>query len=144
MSADMQDLAQQAAKNGEPVGGGVVPCTVVSDAREAARFYAKAFGGVVQQMMPPESEGGKVMHCHMLINGGSLIFNDAFPEHGFPLQPPQSFVLHLQVDDVQAWWTRAVDAGCTVTMPLDVQFWGQRYGQVKDPFDVIWSLGGEP
>jgi PhnB protein len=45
---------------------------------------------------------------------------------------------------VKAWWQRAVDAGCEVTMPLDVQFWGQRYGQVKDPYGIIWSLGGEP
>ena len=54
------------------------------------------------------------------------------------------YVLHLQVDDPKAWWQRAVDAGCTVTMPLDVQFWGDRYGQVKDPFDIVWSIGGKP
>jgi PhnB protein len=142
MSVETQE--QPKTQTGAPVGGGVVPCTVVPDAREAARFYAKAFGGVVQNMMPPESEGGKVMHCHMLVNGGSLIFNDAFPEHGFPYLPPQSYVLHLQVDDPKAWWQRAVDAGCTVTMPLDVQFWGDRYGQVKDPFDIVWSIGGKP
>lgn len=142
MSIDTQEKPQTSA--GAPVGAGVTPCTVVPDSREAARFYARAFGGEVQQMMPPESVGGKVMHCHMLINGGSLIFNDAFPEHGFPYLPPQSYVLHLQVDDVKAWWQRAVDAGCEVTMPLDVQFWGQRYGQVKDPYGIIWSLGGEP
>jgi PhnB protein len=135
---------QEQAKAGATVGNGVVPCTVVSNANEAADFYTQAFAGEVQQKIPDMKNPDKLMHCHMIINGGSLIFNDAFPEYGMPLQPPQSFVLHLQVDDVKAWWQRAVDAGCTVTMPLDVQFWGDRYGQVKDPFGVTWSLGGKP
>jgi PhnB protein len=140
MSVDTQEQLKAGAK----VGNGVVPCTVVSNANQAADFYAQAFGGEVQQKIPDQKDPTKLMHCHMIINGGSLIFNDAFPEYGFPLQAPQSFVLHLQVDDVKSWWQRALDAGCTVTMPLDVQFWGDRYGQVKDPFGVTWSLGGAP
>ena len=140
MSVDVQEQV----KTGAAVGAGVVPCTVVPDSREAVKFYEKAFGAQLQQIMPPEGEPGPVMHCHMLINGGSLIFNDAFPEHGFPYKPPQAYVLHLQVDDPQAWWDRALAAGCTVTMPLDVQFWGDRYGQLKDPYDIVWSIGGRP
>jgi PhnB protein len=140
MSVDVQEQSNAKAR----VGAGVVPCTVVTNAREAVKFYEKAFGGELQQIMPAVDEPGPIMHCHMIINGGSLIFNDAFPEHGFPYLPPQAYVLHLQVDDVQAWWKRAVDAGCTVTMPLDVQFWGDRYGQLKDPYDIVWSIGGKP
>ena len=43
-------------------------------------------------------------------------------------------------DEIDAWWKRAVDAGCEVTMPLDVMFWGDRYGQLRDPFGVSWAM----
>jgi PhnB protein len=65
---------------------------------------------------------------------------DAFPEHGYGLEAPQSFVLHLQVDDVEVWWNRAVAAGAEVAMPLDDMFWGDRYGHLRDPFGVTWAL----
>jgi PhnB protein len=52
------------------------------------------------------------------------------------------FTIHLQVDDADAWWERAVAAGCDVRMPLEDQFWGDRYGSLRDPFDVDWSIGG--
>ena len=42
--------------------------------------------------------------------------------------------------DVDAWWKRAVDAGCEIAMPLERQFWGDRYGQVRDPFGVTWAM----
>jgi len=45
------------------------------------------------------------------------------------------------VDDADAWWARALEAGATVKMPLADQFWGDRYGQLTDPFGHIWSLG---
>lgn len=48
--------------------------------------------------------------------------------------------MHLDVDDADAWWKRAVEAGATVTMPLAMQFWGVRYGKLRDPFGVNWSL----
>ncbi len=46
----------------------------------------------------------------------------------------------LLVDDAQAWWSRAVEAGAEIVMPLDVQFWGDLYGQLRDPFGVTWAL----
>lgn len=49
--------------------------------------------------------------------------------------------MHLQVDDADLWWNRAVEAGATVVLPLETQFWGDRYGQVKDPFGFTWSIG---
>src|SRR5829696_9132571 len=49
--------------------------------------------------------------------------------------------LHLQVDDIDAWWTRAVAAGAEIVMPLALQFWGDRYGQIRDPFGVLWAMG---
>ncbi len=123
-----------------PVSAGVIPCLSVSDANAAAVFYAKAFAGEVLNKIPAD-DGKRLIHCHMRINGGSFIFNDCFPEYGHPLKDHQGYVLHLQVDDVDAVWKRAVDAGCTVAMPLERQFWGDRYGQVVDPFGVRWAMG---
>ena len=65
---------------------------------------------------------------------------DTFPEFGVVNQPSASHTLHLDVDDVDAWWNRAVAAGATVTLPLEQQFWGARYGKLRDPFGVNWSL----
>ena len=44
------------------------------------------------------------------------------------------------VDDIEAWFKRGVDAGCTVVTPIDTMFWGDRWGQVKDPFGVTWGM----
>ena len=65
---------------------------------------------------------------------------DASPDHGHPLETPGTFMLHLQVDDVDAWWKRAVEAGAEVLMPVSEMFWGDRYGQLRDPFGVKWSI----
>jgi len=121
--------------------GGVTPYISVSDASAAAAFYARAFGAEEINRVPAD-DGRRLMHCHLRINGGPLMLNDPFPEYGYPLQTPQGFVLHLQVDDVEAWWNRAVEAGLEIVMPLEVQFWGDRYGQLRDSFGITWSLGG--
>lgn len=133
------DIETKASASTE-LKGGVVPCLMIRDANEAADFYEKAFGGQVQVKTPDFKDPNRLLHCHMIINGGSLIFNDAFPEAGHPLVPPQAYVLHLQVDDADAWWKRAIDAGCVEVMKLEKQFWGDRYGQVRDPYGVTWSI----
>jgi len=107
----------------------------------ASAFYQKAFAAQEVMRMPAE-DGKRVMHCHLVVNGGHLMMSDSFPEYGHPAQTPAAVTLHLQVDDADAWWERAVAAGCEVTMPLDNQFWGDRYGQLKDPFGFSWSIGG--
>jgi PhnB protein len=123
-----------------PTVTGVTAHVCVRDANAAADLYQRAFGAeVLQRLAAPD---GKLMHCHLRINGGNLFINDAFPEHGCPLEAPQSFALHLQVDNADAWWKRAVDGGLTITTPIDLAFWGDRYGQLRDPFGVTWSIGG--
>ena len=122
-----------------PVLGGVAPYLGVSNAGKAADFYAKAFGATEVMRMPPD-EKGRYMHIHLVINGGSVMLADAFPDHGHPLETPGAFMLHLQVDDVDAWWKRAVEAGAEVLMPVSEMFWGDRYGQLRDPFGIKWSI----
>ena len=85
--------------------------------------------------------GRRLMHVHLVINGGSVMLSDPFPEHGSPHKEPQAFMLHLQVDGIDAAFQRAVDAGAHVTLPVQLKFWGDRYGQLRDPFGVAWSMG---
>jgi PhnB protein len=68
------------------------------------------------------------------------MMSDCFPEMGMASQPSNNFTMHLHVSDVDAWWNRAVEAGAEVTMPLQVMFWGDRYGRLRDPFGINWSL----
>jgi PhnB protein len=122
--------------------GGITPHITIRDrkAAEAIDFYRKAFGA--QELMRHPTDDGRLMHAHLKINGGSLMLHDDFPEHmGGPSQPAASFVLHLQVPDADAAWKRALDAGAEVRFELKDQFWGDRYGQVMDPFGFIWSIG---
>jgi len=122
--------------------GGITPHITIRDRKgpEAIEFYKKAFGA--EELMRHPTDDGRLMHASLKINGGYLMLNDDFPEHmGGPSQPAASFVLHLSVPDADAAWQRALDAGAEVRFELADQFWGDRYGQVKDPFGFIWSIG---
>jgi PhnB protein len=123
-----------------PMIGGVVPNLALEKAPEAVLFYARAFDAKeVFRLL--SDDGVRLMHSHIQINGGSIILNSFFPEYGHAVTPVAGITLYLHVADPQAWWDRAVEAGCEVVMPLAMQFWGQLYGQVRDPFGVIWALG---
>ncbi len=124
-----------------PVMTGVIPYLAVHGASEALEFYKRAFGAEELFRMPAE-DGKRLMHCNLMINNSHLMMSDDFPEHGYPINPgPSNVTLHLAVDDADKWFKRAVDAGATVQMPLEDQFWGDRYGQVKDPYGHLWSIG---
>ncbi|WP_375460608.1 VOC family protein [uncultured Enterovirga sp.] len=123
----------------QEVTGGVAPYLAVDGANAAADFYIKAFAAEDLARMPPDAKG-RTMHIHLRINGGSVMLSDAFPEHGCGLAPHGGCVLHIQVHDVGPWWDRAVAAGAKVVVPLADAFWGDRYGQLRDPFGVTWSL----
>ena len=119
--------------------GGLVAYLEVDGAAKAADFYIKAFGAK-EVFRYPLDEQGRTMHIHLYVNGSSLMLADFYPEHGHAFQKPQAFNLTLQVKDIDTWWKRAVDAGATVVLPLQDMFWGARYGQVRDPFGVMWSM----
>ena len=80
------------------------------------------------------------MHIHLYINGASIMLSDAYPEYGHALEKPAGFSVVLPVDDIDAWWKRAVDAGSEVVMPVQEMFWGDLYGQIRDPFGVLWAM----
>jgi PhnB protein len=121
------------------VMGGVIPSFTVDGAAAASEFYQKAFAAKELNRYPHD-DGKRLMHCHLEINGGSIMFADPMPEHGYPLQLSTSYTMTLVIPDGDLWWNRAVAAGCKVTMPLERQFWGDRYGHLVDPFGISWAI----
>lgn len=132
-----QTNAQPAPK----VLGGLTAYLEVQGAAKAAEFYRKAFDAEQVFAYPPD-EQGRTMHIHLYVNGSTLMIGDPFPEHGHPHQPAAGYTLqlHLKDSEIEAWFKRAVDAGCEITTPLQVMFWGDRWGAVKDPFGVHWAM----
>ncbi len=91
---------------------GVIPYLAMEGrAGEAAGFYARAFGARELGRMPDEDEPGRLMHCQIEINGGALMMTD-MRAPDTPAVRPQGFHLQLVVADGDAWWRRAVEAGC--------------------------------
>jgi PhnB protein len=122
---------------------GLTPHLGIRDGRasEAIDFYIRAFGARELTRVP--TDDGRIMHGHLVINGASLMLNDDFPEYrgGKAAEALTGVTLHLQVEDADSVWQNAIAAGATVLMPLEDQFWGDRYGQVQDPFGHRWSIG---
>jgi PhnB protein len=132
-------MAEQA-----PAMTGLAPYLTIrgGKAAEAVEFYKRAFGAEEISRMPAEGSP-RLMHASLRINGSLLMMSDDFPEHsgGAETQPPSAVTLHLHVDDADRWWKRAMNAGAKVKMELADQFWGDRYGQLQDPFGHSWSIG---
>lgn len=123
---------------------GVVPHLVIRDHRatEAISFYARAFDAT-ESGRHMSDDGQRILNALLFLNGGPLMLNDDFPEiSGTPASAPASVTLHLDVPDADAAWEKALAAGGTVRLPLDNRFWGQRYGQIADPFGHVWAIGG--
>ena len=104
-------------------------------------FLKRAFNAVEISRAP--GPGGKLMHALVRIGDSMMMLNDEFgAEFGLPplAQGRMPYVFHLYVPDADASFNQAVAAGCTVAMPIADQFWGDRYGHVKDPFGVTWAI----
>jgi PhnB protein len=124
----------------------VTPYLTVDGAAAAIDFYKKAFGAV-EVARQPTPDGSKIIHAAITINGGLIFLCDDFSASNPEMaqKTPQKLggtpvTLHLDLPDVDATWKQAVAAGARVVMPLAEQFWGDRYGQIEDPFGHAWSL----
>ncbi len=119
----------------------VTPYLVCAGAADAVEFYKKAFGAVELVRLP--APDGRLIHASIQIGDSIVMLNDEFPEMG-TLGPKarngSSVTIHLFVADADASFERAVNAGATVKMPLQDMFWGDRYGQLEDPFGHSWSI----
>ena len=119
----------------------LTPHLVCRGAAAAIDFYGRAFGAIEQFRLP--GPDGRLIHACVRIGDSRLFLVDEMPEHG--ALGPQALkgspvTIHLQVQDADATFARAVAAGATVTMPLADMFWGDRYGQLTDPFGHRWSI----
>ena len=119
----------------------LTPHLVCRGAAAAIDFYGRAFGAIEQFRLP--GPDGRLVHACVLIGDSQLFLVDEMPEHG-ALGPRalkgSPVTIHLQVQDADATFARAVQAGATVAMPLADMFWGDRYGRVTDPFGHSWSI----
>ncbi|WP_297919532.1 VOC family protein [Metallibacterium sp.] len=119
----------------------LTPHLVCRGAAAAIDFYGRAFDAIEQFRLP--GPDGRLVHACVLIGDSQLFLVDEMPEHG-ALGPRalkgSPVTIHLQVQDADATFARAVQAGATVSMPLADMFWGDRYGRVTDPFGHSWSI----
>ena len=115
---------------------------IVPNAVEAMEFYAKAFGAKAVSRMPGP-DGQSTMHAEMCLGDSMLMLSDENPEWGMTAPATlggTASSLHLYVEDADAAFKRAVDAGCAVEFPVDDVFWGDRYAKVKDPYGHSWGI----
>jgi PhnB protein len=117
------------------------PHLVCAGAADAIEFYKKAFGAVEMVRLP--GKDGKLMHACLSINGSSVMLVDESPQYG--MLGPKALkgtpvTIHLVVADVDKAVERAVSTGAKLVMPVADMFWGDRYGQIEDPFGHRWSL----
>lgn len=120
----------------------ITPHIVVRGAERAADFYGAAFGAEELSRIP--TPDGRLMSIQLRLGDGVLHMSDEFPELGV-LAPPSiggtPVVLALDVADAEAVFAQAVDAGAEVRQPLKDMFWGDRHGQLEDPFGHRWNIG---
>jgi PhnB protein len=114
---------------------------VVQGAERAAEFYRGAFGAREIDRTPVPD--GRFMSIRLRIGDSVLHIADEFPEMGV-LAPPSiggtPVVLALDVTDADVVFAQAVASGAQVRQPLGDMFWGDRHGQLTDPFGHRWNI----
>jgi PhnB protein len=119
----------------------VTPHIVVRDAGRAAEWYEQALGAELGNRIPVP--GGRYLQIELIFGDSHVMIADEFPEMG--AVSPQTLggtygALTIATDDVDTLWERAVGAGAEVFHPLQDAFWGERHGQLVDPFGHRWGL----
>jgi PhnB protein len=119
----------------------ITPQIAVKGVGAAIDWYSKALGAheLLRNTAP---DGTSIMHAELLLGDSRFFVVDEFPES--MLSPATlggtTVTMHLYVRDVDALFNRAVEAGATIVMPVADQFWGDRYGILRDPFGHRWSM----
>lgn len=119
----------------------VTPYLIVDDAAKAIEFYRTAFGA--SELLRMDGPGGKVMHAEIKIGDSPIMLADEFPDMG--IRSPSAFggspvAICLYVEDADALFQRAIDAGAIERKPLADQFYGDRSGTIEDPFGHSWTV----
>jgi PhnB protein len=113
----------------------------VDDAAKAIEYYKRAFGAKERVRM--DAPGGLIGHAELEIGDSVLMLSDPFPQA--TTKTPKEIggttvSLLMYVEDVDEAVQKAVDAGASVTMEPDDQFWGDRLGSVTDPYGHVWQI----
>lgn len=120
---------------------GVTPYLSVNDAAAAIEFYKKGFGATELMRLP--GPDGKLGHAEIRIGDALVMLADEFPEYG-NLSPRtlggSAVRLHMYVEDVDAFFEKALAAGAKVLIPIADQFYGDRSGRLEDPFGHVWLV----
>jgi PhnB protein len=117
----------------------VTPYLTIKHAAKALEFYKQAFGATeVYKLMMPD---GRLGHAEIRLGDSMIMLSDEFPEYGG--KAPDTLggspvSIHLYVEDVDAFFKRALAAGAKPRQPVMDQFWGDRSGQLEDPFEHVW------
>ena len=117
----------------------VAPYLAIKNAAGALEFYKKAFGAVeTYKLIIPD---GRVGHAEIRLGDSLIMLSDEFPEFGG--KAPEALggspvSIHLYVDDVDAFFKRALAVGAHELKPIANQFYGDRSGQLQDPFGHLW------
>lgn len=119
----------------------VTPHLVIKGAAQAIEFYKRAFGA--EELFRMNGPGGAIGHAELKIGDSIIFLADEFPQS--PCKSPQtlggtSATLNLYVPDVDAAFKRATSAGGREIMAVADMFWGDRYGQLQDPFGHTWGI----
>jgi PhnB protein len=119
----------------------ITPHICVRGAERAAAFYRDAFGAEEINRIP--TPDGRLMSLRLRMDDGDVHLADEFPELGV-LAPPSiggtAVVLSWDGADAEAVFARAIAAGAEVRQPLQDAFWGDRHGQLEDPFGHRWNI----
>ena len=119
----------------------VTPYLSVNGGAAAVEFYTQVFGATERMRMP--GPGDTIGHCELELGDSVIMLADETPEIGF-LSPKTlggtPVILSVYVEDVDAVVERAVQAGATLLRPVEDQFYGDRSGQLEDPFGHRWSV----
>jgi PhnB protein len=119
----------------------VIPVLAVDDAAAAIEFWKRAFGGTERSRM--DGPDGRIAHAEIAIGDSLIMTSDQYPQSS--TKPPKEVgaptsAVFLYVEDVDSVVQDAVDAGAEITMPVEDMFWGDRFGQIRDPFGHFWQI----
>jgi PhnB protein len=119
----------------------ITPYLIIKGATAAINYYKKVFGATERMRM--DGPAGTIGHAELVIGDSTVMLADEYPDMGHRSPKsiggtPVSLVLYL--DDVDAVFKRAVDAGARSVRPVENQFYGDRMGTLEDPFGHMWSI----
>jgi PhnB protein len=118
----------------------ITPAIVCKNAAQAIDFYKEVFQA--KEILRMAGPGNSIGHAELQIGDSRLMLSDEFPgmAQAPGATPNTSYSLFVYTENVDVVFDRAVKSGCKVEMPLSNQFWGDRYGKVRDPFGHQWGL----